>query len=87
MDRYRFIFEHRTLWRVEQMYRVLEVSRSEFYAWQNAPPVVASKKPSDWIKRLNDSTSVAAVDRVVPKSLGRCGSKAGRSAKRGSLNA
>ena len=38
MDRYRFIFEHRTLWRVEEMCRVLEVSRSGCYAWQNRTP-------------------------------------------------
>jgi putative transposase len=38
VDRYRFIFEHRTLWRVEEMCRVLEVSRSGCYAWQNRTP-------------------------------------------------
>ena len=38
MDRYRFVFEHRTLWRVEQMCRVLEGSRSGFYAWQQRGP-------------------------------------------------
>jgi putative transposase len=38
VDRYRFIFEHRTLWRVGEMCRVLEVSRSGFYAWLNRTP-------------------------------------------------
>ncbi|MFT5375079.1 MAG: putative transposase, partial [Candidatus Latescibacterota bacterium] len=38
MDRYRFVFEHRTLWRVGEMCRVLEVSRSGFYAWQKRRP-------------------------------------------------
>ena len=39
--RYRFIDEHRTQWSVEEMCRVLEVSRGGFHAWKNDPTVAA----------------------------------------------
>ncbi len=35
MARYRLIDEHRTPWSIKEMCRVLEVSRSGFYAWKN----------------------------------------------------
>ena len=38
MRRYRFIAEHRTQWRVEEMCRTLQVSRSGFYAWVGRSP-------------------------------------------------
>ena len=37
MARYRFIDEHRTQWSVEEMCRVLEVSRGGFHAWKKRP--------------------------------------------------
>ena len=37
MARYGFISEHRAQWSVEEMCRVLEVSRSGFYDWQQRP--------------------------------------------------
>lgn len=38
MARYRFVAEHRTRWSVEEMCRLLEVSRSGFYGWQRRGP-------------------------------------------------
>lgn len=36
--RFRFIAEHHTQWRVEEMCRTLQVSRSGFYTWVGRPP-------------------------------------------------
>ena len=38
MARYRLIAEHRAQWGVEEMCRVLKVSRGGFYDWQRRPP-------------------------------------------------
>lgn len=65
MDRYRFIDEHRTQWRVEEMCRVLEVSRSGFYAWTNRPPSTHQQET----QRLDQ-----AIERLYQASRGRSGS-------------
>ena len=65
MDRYRFIFEHRTLWRVEEMCRVLEVSRSGFYAWKKRRPSPRQQET----QRLD-----GAIKRLYQASRGRSGS-------------
>ena len=38
MTRYRLVAEHRAQWGVEEMCRVLKVSRSGYYDWQQRPP-------------------------------------------------
>jgi putative transposase len=40
--RYRFVAEHRTRWSVEEMCRLLAVSRSGFYGWQRRGPSARS---------------------------------------------
>ena len=38
MTRYRLVAEHRAQWGVEERCRVLQVSRSGYYDWQQRPP-------------------------------------------------
>ena len=38
MTRYRLVAEHRAQWGVEERCRVLKVSRSGYYDWQQRPP-------------------------------------------------
>ena len=59
---------------------------ADFMPGKIARPVGISKKPDDWIKRLSASIRPVAVDRVVPKSRGRCGWKTGTSVSIESLN-
>ncbi len=65
MDRYRFIFGHRTQWRVGEMCRVLAVARSGFYAWKKRNP---SRRDQE-TERLDE-----AIKRVYQASRGRSGS-------------
>ncbi len=55
MARYRFIQEHRTLWSVEEMCRVLEVSPSGYYAWKGrreSPRAAETRRLDRAIERL-----------------------------------
>ncbi|MGY8824585.1 MAG: IS3 family transposase [Candidatus Latescibacterota bacterium] len=65
MDRYRFVFEHRTPWRVEEMCRVLAVSRSGFYAWKKRRPSMRQQET----QRLDQ-----AIERLCQASHRRSGS-------------
>jgi len=50
--RYRFIDEHRTVWPIEVQCRVLEVSRSGYYAWQRRPQSRAAKRRGELTERI-----------------------------------
>ena len=65
MDRYRFIYGHRTRWRVGELCRVLAVSRSGFYAWQKRDPSPRAQET----ERLD-----GAIKRLYQVSRGRSGS-------------
>ena len=65
MARYRFIDEHRTPWSVKEMCRVLEGSRSGFYAWKNRVESARSLET----RRLD-----GAIERIYQTSKKRSGS-------------
>lgn len=50
--RYRFIDEHRTTWPIGVQCRVLEVSRSGYYAWRRRPASRAAKRRTELIERI-----------------------------------
>jgi transposase InsO family protein len=50
--RYRFIDEHRTTWPIEVQCRVLEVSRSGYYAWRRRPESRAAKRRVELTDRI-----------------------------------
>jgi len=63
--RYRFIDEHRTQWSVEEMCRVLEVSRGGFHAWKKRP---------DSSRAVETRLLDAAIQAAYQASKGRSGS-------------
>jgi putative transposase len=65
VSRYRFIEGHRTVWRVEEMCRVLSVSRSGFYAWKKRP----ESQQALTRRRLD-----RAIEKTYRASKGRSGS-------------
>lgn len=50
--RYRFIHQHRTTWPIEVQCRVLEVSRSGYYAWRRRPESGASRRRVELTERI-----------------------------------
>jgi putative transposase len=50
--RYRFIQEHRTTWPIEVQCRVLEVSRSGYYAWCTRPESRAASRRAQLTERI-----------------------------------
>lgn len=50
--RYRFIDQHRTVWPIEVQCRVLEVSRSGYYAWHRRPASHAAKRRAELTARI-----------------------------------
>jgi putative transposase len=52
--RYRFIEEHRIVWPIGVQCRVLEVSRSGYYAWRDRPQSAAAKRRAELTDRIRD---------------------------------
>jgi transposase InsO family protein len=52
--RYRFIDEHRTTWPIEVQCRVLEVSRSGYYAWRRRPQSRATRRRVELTDRIRE---------------------------------
>jgi transposase InsO family protein len=50
--RYRFVHEHRATWPVEVQCRVLEVSRSGYYAWRRRPQSLAAKRRGELTEQI-----------------------------------
>ncbi len=50
--RYAFIRDHRETWPVEVQCRVLEVSRSGYYAWLRRPPSLAAQRRAQLTERI-----------------------------------
>jgi hypothetical protein len=50
--RYRFIEDHRATWPVEVQCRVLEVSRSGYYAWRRRPESRTAKRHAELTERI-----------------------------------
>ena len=65
MERCRFIAEHRTRWSVEEMCRLLEVSRSGFYGWLRRGPSA---------RAMEDERLEAAIQRLFAAHHRRPGS-------------
>jgi putative transposase len=52
--RYHFIHEHRTVWPIGVQCRVLEVSRSGYYAWQARPDSRAARRRAELTGRIRE---------------------------------
>jgi transposase InsO family protein len=52
--RYRFIDEHRTTWPIEVQCRVLEVSRSGYYAWRRRPQSRTARRRVELTDRIRE---------------------------------
>src|SRR5262249_992652 len=52
--RYRFIQKHRGIWPIEVQCRVLEVSRSGYYAWCRRPTSHAAQRRAELIQRIRE---------------------------------
>lgn len=52
--RFRFIHQHRATWPIEIQCRVLEVSRSGYYAWQHRPPSSAAARRAELTHRIRE---------------------------------
>ncbi|MEB6412274.1 IS3 family transposase [Enterobacter vonholyi] len=57
--KYRFINEHRTVWGVMTMCRVLNVARAGFYAWLNNPVSARDKDNQRLLTLIRDSYSLS----------------------------
>ena len=50
--KYRFIEAHRDEFEVQTMCRVLEVSRSGYYAWRSRPPSQRTRANQELVKHI-----------------------------------
>ncbi|MGQ0392536.1 IS3 family transposase [Raoultella ornithinolytica] len=57
--KYRFINEHRTVWGVMTMFRVLHVARAGFYAWLHNPVSARDKDNQRLLTLIRDSYSLS----------------------------
>ncbi|HDV0574407.1 TPA: transposase, partial [Acinetobacter baumannii] len=57
--KYRFINEHRTVWGVMTMCRVLNVARAGFYAWLHNPVSARDKDNQRLLMLIRDSYSLS----------------------------
>ncbi len=81
MARYRFIAEHRALWSVEEMCRVLKVSRSGFYDWQQrpiSPRAEETRRLDTEIKELFEASKRRSGSPKITRALGARGWRVGK---------
>jgi hypothetical protein len=62
--RFQFIDDHRPEFPVKLMYRVLDISRSGYYAWRERPPSARKMADQQLLEQINEtiSTHVLSLD-------------------------
>lgn len=83
MSRFRFVEEHRGLYEVKRLCRLVEMSRSSFYAWRSRPPcarVIRDAYLSDTIRTIYARSRRTYGAPRVHRELRHLGTRVGRKA-------
>ena len=82
MNRFQFVADHQDTFGVKRLCAVIEISRSSFYAWQNAAPTRAERGAADAelearIRAVHDDDNTCGAPRSPPSSTMVCRSRTG----------